>query len=175
MCFLPLKFSHYPSWPVPVPKLFGKYPTRPVPKSKTPTRRTLILGGSLFHLIFCKSEGVLSKHRQGFLQSSSTDTILILIDQEVRSISHFWTWLLTNFFSGKVKHFFQVWWWREPTGIINNQWLILALNSDKLIWIKILNPMPISSAHQFRNFSFFCLLILPFFYFADLFLLSTLF
>ena len=41
MCFLPLKSSHYPSRPVPVPELFGKYPTRPVPKSKTPTRRTL--------------------------------------------------------------------------------------------------------------------------------------
>ena len=40
MCFLPLKSSHYPSWPVPVPELFGKYPTRPVPKSKTPTRQT---------------------------------------------------------------------------------------------------------------------------------------
>ena len=43
MCFLPLKSSHYLSWPVPVPKLFGKYPTRPVPKSKTPTRQTLYL------------------------------------------------------------------------------------------------------------------------------------
>ena len=42
MCFLPLKFSYYPSRPVPVPELFGKYPTRPVPKSKTPTRQTLI-------------------------------------------------------------------------------------------------------------------------------------
>ena len=41
MCFLPSKFSYYPSRPVPVPKLFGKYPTRPVPKSKTPTRRSL--------------------------------------------------------------------------------------------------------------------------------------
>ena len=40
--FLPLKFSHYPSRPVPVPELLGKYPTRPVPKSKTPTRQTLI-------------------------------------------------------------------------------------------------------------------------------------
>ena len=43
MCFLPLKFSHYPSRPVPVPELFGKYPTRPVPKSKTPTRQTLVV------------------------------------------------------------------------------------------------------------------------------------
>ena len=43
MCFLPLKSSHYPSRPVPVPELFGKYPTRPVPKSKTPTRQTLVL------------------------------------------------------------------------------------------------------------------------------------
>ena len=43
MCFLPLKSSHYPSRPVPVPELFGKYPTRPVPKSKTPTRQTLDL------------------------------------------------------------------------------------------------------------------------------------
>ena len=43
MCFLPLKSSHYPSRPVPVPELFGKYPTRPVPKSKTPTRQTLIM------------------------------------------------------------------------------------------------------------------------------------
>ena len=43
MCFLPLKSSHYPSRPVPVPELFGKYPTRPVPKSKTPTRQTLYL------------------------------------------------------------------------------------------------------------------------------------
>ena len=42
MCFLPLKSSHYPSRPVPVPELFDKYPTRPVPKSKTPTRQTLI-------------------------------------------------------------------------------------------------------------------------------------
>ena len=42
MCFLPLKSSHYPSRPVPVPELFGKYPTRPVPKSKTPTRQTLL-------------------------------------------------------------------------------------------------------------------------------------
>ena len=42
MCFLPLKSSHYPSRPVPVPELFGKYPTRPVPKSKTPTRQTLV-------------------------------------------------------------------------------------------------------------------------------------
>ena len=41
MCFLPLKSSHYPSRPVPVPDLFGKYPTRTVPKSKTPTRQTL--------------------------------------------------------------------------------------------------------------------------------------
>ena len=41
MCFLPLKSSHYPSRPVPVPELFGKYPTRPVPKSKTPTCQTL--------------------------------------------------------------------------------------------------------------------------------------
>ena len=41
-CFLPLKFSHYPSRPVPVSELFGKYPTRPVPKSKTPTRQTLL-------------------------------------------------------------------------------------------------------------------------------------
>ena len=41
MYFLPLKFSQYPSRPVPVPELFGKYPTRPVPKSKTPTRQTL--------------------------------------------------------------------------------------------------------------------------------------
>ena len=41
MCFLPLKSSHYPSRPLPVPELFGKYPTRPVPKSKTPTRQTL--------------------------------------------------------------------------------------------------------------------------------------
>ena len=41
MCFLPLKSSHYPSRPFPVPELFGKYPTRPVPKSKTPTRQTL--------------------------------------------------------------------------------------------------------------------------------------
>ena len=44
MCFLPLKSSHYPSRPVPVPELFGKYPTRPVPKSKTLTRRTLVTG-----------------------------------------------------------------------------------------------------------------------------------
>ena len=43
MCFLPLKSSHYPSRPVPVPELFGKYPTRPVPKPKTPTRRTLMI------------------------------------------------------------------------------------------------------------------------------------
>ena len=43
MCFLPLKSSHYPSRPVPVPELFGKYPTRPVPKSKTPTRQTLLI------------------------------------------------------------------------------------------------------------------------------------
>ena len=42
--FLPLKFSHYPSRPVPVPELFCKYPTRPVPKSKTSTRRTLLIG-----------------------------------------------------------------------------------------------------------------------------------
>ena len=42
MCFLPLKSSHYPSRPIPVPELFGKYPTRPVPKPKTPTRRTLV-------------------------------------------------------------------------------------------------------------------------------------
>ena len=31
------------SLPVLVPELFGKYPTRPVLKSKTPTRRTLIV------------------------------------------------------------------------------------------------------------------------------------
>ena len=43
MCFLPLKSSHYPSRPVPVPELFGKYLTRPVPKSKTPTRLTLLM------------------------------------------------------------------------------------------------------------------------------------
>ena len=42
MHFLPLKFSHYPSRPVPVPELFCKYPTRPIQNSKTPTRRTLI-------------------------------------------------------------------------------------------------------------------------------------
>ena len=41
MRFLPLKFSHYPSRPVPVPELFCKYLTRTVPKSKTSTRRTL--------------------------------------------------------------------------------------------------------------------------------------
>ena len=41
--FLPLKFSHYPTRPVPVPELFCKYPTRPVPKSKTSTRRTLVV------------------------------------------------------------------------------------------------------------------------------------
>ena len=46
MYFLPLKFSQYPSRPVPVPELFGKYPTRPVPKSKTPTRQTLLIGCS---------------------------------------------------------------------------------------------------------------------------------
>ena len=46
MCFLPLKSSHYPSRPVPVPELFGKYPTRPVPKSKTPTRQTLVPSSS---------------------------------------------------------------------------------------------------------------------------------
>ena len=40
---LPLKFSHNPSRPVPVPEVFGKYLTRPVPKSKTPTRRTLLV------------------------------------------------------------------------------------------------------------------------------------
>ena len=34
------------SLPVPVPKLFGKYPTRPVPKSKTPTRRTLVMAST---------------------------------------------------------------------------------------------------------------------------------
>ena len=44
MCFLPLKSSHNPSRPVPVPELFGKYPTRPVPKSKTPTHQTLVVG-----------------------------------------------------------------------------------------------------------------------------------
>ena len=43
---MPLKFSHYPSRPVPVPELFGKYPTRPVPKSKTPTRRTLVMAST---------------------------------------------------------------------------------------------------------------------------------
>ena len=43
MCFLPLKFSHYPSRPVLVPELFGKYLTRPVPKSKTLTRQTLVI------------------------------------------------------------------------------------------------------------------------------------
>ena len=43
MCFLPLKSSHYPSRPVPIPEFFGKYPTRPVPKSKTPTRRALMM------------------------------------------------------------------------------------------------------------------------------------
>ena len=32
MCFLPLKLSHYPSRPVPIPELFCNYPTRPVPK-----------------------------------------------------------------------------------------------------------------------------------------------
>ena len=48
MYFLPLKFSQYPSRPVPVPELFGKYPTRPVPKSKTPTRQTLLLVHDLF-------------------------------------------------------------------------------------------------------------------------------
>ena len=47
MYFLPLKFSQYPSRPVPVPELFGKYPTRPVPKSKTSTRRTLVSIGSV--------------------------------------------------------------------------------------------------------------------------------
>ena len=51
MCFLPLKSSHYPSRPVPVPGLFGKYPTRPVPKSKTPTRRTLVTMYSA--IIYC--------------------------------------------------------------------------------------------------------------------------
>ena len=44
--FLPLKFYHYPSLPVPVPELFCKYPTRPVPKSKTPTRQTLAMFSS---------------------------------------------------------------------------------------------------------------------------------
>ena len=50
MCFLPLKSSHYPSRPVPVPELFGKYPTRPVPKSKTPTRQTLIFTHDVFDI-----------------------------------------------------------------------------------------------------------------------------
>ena len=49
MCFLPLKSSHYPSRPVPVPELFGKYPTRPVPKSKTPTRQTLSTTFAIYH------------------------------------------------------------------------------------------------------------------------------
>ena len=43
MYFLPLRFSQYPSRPVPVPELFGKYPTRPIPMSKTYTRRTLVM------------------------------------------------------------------------------------------------------------------------------------
>ena len=52
MCFLPLKSSHYPSRPVPVPELFGKYPTRPVPKSKTPTRQTLVLRDYQMAVVF---------------------------------------------------------------------------------------------------------------------------
>ena len=32
MCFLPLKLSHYPSRPVPIPELFCNHPTRPVLK-----------------------------------------------------------------------------------------------------------------------------------------------
>ena len=68
MCFLPLKSSHYPSRPVPVPELFDKYPTRPVPKSKTPTRQTLD-GSDKFHLCqpltmmmkICNIDHILSK------------------------------------------------------------------------------------------------------------------
>ena len=52
MHFLPLKFSHYPSQPVPVPELFFKYPTRPVPKSKTPTRRTLVETNNVLNFMF---------------------------------------------------------------------------------------------------------------------------
>ena len=54
MCFLPLKSSHYPSRPVPVPELFGKYPTRPIPKSKTPTRRTL----PVIQVFFADTDGL---------------------------------------------------------------------------------------------------------------------
>ena len=55
MYFLPLKFSQYPSRPVPVPELFGKYPTRPVPKSKTPTRQTLVVTDDKFTTANCIS------------------------------------------------------------------------------------------------------------------------
>ena len=46
MWFLDLKFSHYPSRPVPLPELFVTTRPDPVPKSKTTTRQSLIIGRS---------------------------------------------------------------------------------------------------------------------------------
>ena len=43
MWFLALKFSHYPSRPVPLPELFVTTRPDPVPKSKTTTRQSLQL------------------------------------------------------------------------------------------------------------------------------------
>ena len=43
MWFLALKFSHYPSRPVPLPELFVTTRPDPVPKSKTTTRQSLVL------------------------------------------------------------------------------------------------------------------------------------
>ena len=63
MYFLPLKFSQYPSRPVPVPELFGKYPTRPVPKSKTPTRQTLPRG-RIFQFIPTRGHSVCFPERE---------------------------------------------------------------------------------------------------------------
>ena len=41
MWFLALKFSHYPSRPVPLPELFVTTRPDPIPKSKTTTRQSL--------------------------------------------------------------------------------------------------------------------------------------
>ena len=54
--------------PVPVPELFCKYPTRPVPKSKTPTRRTLLLTLSRIYRV--------SKKKLAFV-------ILLLLDHDI--------------------------------------------------------------------------------------------
>ena len=67
MWFLALKFSHYPSRPVPLPELFVTTRPDPVPKSKTTTRQSLPVW-SLFHLLLWSWWRWCFYHQQWFHQ-----------------------------------------------------------------------------------------------------------